>query len=52
MTLEQGGALVPGPMVDPEAPQSALWIHGSACTDSVNPGSHTTVVFIGKKPAY
>ena len=52
MTLEQGGALVPGPMVDPEAPQSALWIHGSACTDSVNPGSRTTVVFIGKKPAY
>ena len=49
MTLDQGGALVPGTIVDPEVPQSAFWIHGSACTDSVNPGSRTTVVFIGKK---
>lgn len=49
LTLEQGGVLVPGPTVDPEVPQSALWIHGSACTDSINPGPCTTVVFIGKK---
>ena len=48
LTLEQGEVLVPGPMVDSEIPQSALWIHGSAYTDPINPGSCTTVVFIRK----